>query len=335
MPKKWNDQSHAEKLFRLFALFLFSDESHSLTELSREINCSKQTVQNLIFNIENVCGMKIEQIRDGQKLFFKGKKLKKIPAAQQITKSEIKVMQMCRIFGEHLLGKDFIEQAKKVQMKSAQLLPDSRLPPEREFGSFHYGTIDYTPFQDIIRRIINATGSLKVCKISYRALRQKNEKIFHIKPLKLFSHKNTLYLHARLAKSPGKRYRSPRFDPLIAVHRIMDIELTDTLFEFPDDYSFDKVFKQSFGIIKDEKFKVTITFTGWAKYFVSERIWSIDQKIRDINDDEIELTFISSSKPEVTSWILSFGQDAKVLKPAWLVKEVRQKAECVAGMYGG
>ena len=39
------------------------------------------------------------------------------------------------------------------------------------------------------------------------------------------------------------------------------------------------MFKQNFGVIKEDAFEVEVEFTGWAAKYVSERIWSPDQKI--------------------------------------------------------
>jgi predicted DNA-binding transcriptional regulator YafY len=35
------------------------------------------------------------------------------------------------------------------------------------------------------------------------------------------------------------------------------------------------------------------------------------------------LTFCVSSEPELVSWILSFGDEAKIIKPDWLVENVK------------
>jgi hypothetical protein len=63
-------------------------------------------------------------------------------------------------------------------------------------------------------------------------------KTFFIKPLKLFSYYDTVYLHARKDRGSGEPFKAPEFDPLLAVHRIRieKMEMTDRLFEFPKDY---------------------------------------------------------------------------------------------------
>ncbi len=145
----------------------------------------------------------------------------------------------------------------------------------------------------------------------------------YVKPLKLFSHKDTVYLNARLAKAPGKKYRDPDFDPLLAVHRIQKVELTPRSFDSPDDYDFEKVFNRNFGVIKKEEFDVELDFSGWAAAYVAERIWNPDQKITKKRDGSVRLKFGASSEPELISWILSFGDAVKLIKPDWLIENKR------------
>ena len=174
----------------------------------------------------------------------------------------------------------------------------------------------------------------KVCKIHYQSISENKPKIYLIKPLKLFSHHDTIYLHARIAKTPGKKYQEPDYDPLLAIHRFKDVEITDRLFEFPTDYDFEKIFNRQFGIIKDEVFEVVVELTGWAARYVTERVWSPDQKIVKKGKDKIRLTFKASSEPEVTGWLLSFGDQAKLIEPDWLVKKVSSTVDRLKGIYG-
>ena len=201
------------------------------------------------------------------------------------------------------------------------------------FASFRPGSIDYTPHQETMRRLLRAMEERKVCKIHYQSISENKPKTYFIKPLKLFSHHDTIYLHARIAKTPGKKYQEPDYDPLLAIHRFKDVEITDRVFEFPADYDFEKIFNRQFGIIKDEVFEVVVELTGWAARYVAERVWSPDQKIVKKGKDKIRLTFKASSEPEVTGWLLSFGDQAKLIEPDWLVKIVSSTVDRVKGIY--
>jgi predicted DNA-binding transcriptional regulator YafY len=127
-----------------------------------------------------------------------------------------------------------------------------------------------------------------------------------------------------MARYPGKPYKEPDFDPLLAIHRIKNLELTERSFEFPKNYDFEKFFNQNFGVIKEEVFKVEMEFTGYATEYVAERIWSPDQELIKKKDGTAKLKFSASSEPELISWVLSFGDEAKVIKPNWLIDRIKQ-----------
>jgi predicted DNA-binding transcriptional regulator YafY len=201
------------------------------------------------------------------------------------------------------------------------------------FASFQHGTIDYTPHQATIITIMQAIQKCKICCLTYKAVMEKAPKTYYIKPLRMFPHNNTLYLLAQKAKTPNKPYRAPRFNPLLAVHRIQSIEKTQTPFEFPKNFDFEKSYAKTFGIMKRESFPVTVRLTGWAKSYMCERVWSKDQKIKENPDGSADITFTAASKSELISFILSLGDKARILKPKWLVGEVKDKIEVLRGVY--
>ncbi|MCK5244885.1 MAG: WYL domain-containing protein [Desulfobacterales bacterium] len=108
------------------------------------------------------------------------------------------------------------EEATRALLKSRDLLPEKKAGTPQHFASFRPGTIDYTPHQNTIRTIIDAMEKQKICKVNYRRPAAERTKTFYIKPLKLFSHQDTVYLHARKARSPGKPYKAPDFDRLLS-----------------------------------------------------------------------------------------------------------------------
>ena len=68
MPRKKDlFKSHGEKLISLFAKLLFTGESHSLTDLSRMLDCSKQTVIRNVEAIEKAYGVNIEGTMEGRR----------------------------------------------------------------------------------------------------------------------------------------------------------------------------------------------------------------------------------------------------------------------------
>lgn len=334
MPEKLNIyRSYGEKLVSLFAKLLFSRESHSLTDLSRMLQCSKQTVLRLVSDIQRAYGIEIEEMLKGKQKYYQLTRKKEIPQVFCITRDEMQVLYMCRAFTEHLLGKRLFDDATHALEKSQTLMTDKTQSFDRHYASFMTGYIDYTPHQDEICTLVDAMNEKKICKISYQGIMSKRSKTFYIKPLKIFSHKDTIYVHAQKARTPGKPYEEPDFNPLLALQRFKSVEITDRNFEFPANYDFDRLFRQNFGVMKEDVFEVEVEFKGWAANFVAERIWSPDQKITKVGKNKIILEFTASSEPEVISWLLWFGAEARLIKPKTIAKEMVVEIERMQKIY--
>jgi predicted DNA-binding transcriptional regulator YafY len=60
---------------------------------------------------------------------------------------------------------------------------------------------------------------------------------------------------------------------------------------------------------------------------------SLSKWLSSVVGDPIRLTFTTSSEPEFVSWILSFREEAKVLRPKWLVDTVKQSLDATSRLY--
>jgi predicted DNA-binding transcriptional regulator YafY len=333
MPEKYDPyKSYGEKLIGLFVRLLFSGESHSLTDLARMLDCSKQTVLRLIDNIRKAYGINIEETKQGNRSYYRIRKsiasLQNIP----LTEAELQSLQLCKSFTQHLVGKKLYEEATQAILKSKTSLAGGHQVGECHFTAFRPGTIDYTPQHQIIHTLIDAMEKQLVCKMTYQPVNSPKPKKYYIKPIKLFSYRDAIYLHAQKAKEPGKPYTAPKYDPLLAVHRMKTVELTDIKFQ-PEKFDFERAFNQQFGIIKEKAFDVEVAFTGWAATYVSERMWSPNQEIIPKGKNKIILKFTASSEPELISWVLSFGDQATLIKPDWLIKELKSEIAKMADHY--
>jgi predicted DNA-binding transcriptional regulator YafY len=334
MPrKKDEDRTYGEKLINLFARLLFTGEKHSLIELSNQLNCSKQTIQRLIDDITRAYQAPIEEFFEGKRKYYRIKRQAGCEQIQPLSASELALLQMCQSFTKHLLGNHLYKETAKAILKSQASVSGDNLVSSHKFDDFIPGTIDYTAFHKIIMNLIKAMEKSNVCKIQYKSPEAQKAKTLYIKPLKMFSYKDTIYLHGRLAKHPGQPYREPDFDPLLAVHRINSCKITDREFEFPASYDFESFFNQNFGIMKNSAFRVEAEFMGWAAKFIAERQWSPDQEIVEKNKEKITLKFSAASKDEITSWLLQFGPQARVIQPEWLKTRIKESLDQTLALY--
>jgi predicted DNA-binding transcriptional regulator YafY len=336
MPRRINpDATHGNKILYVFADLFFTGRARSMTELANMLQCSKATVRRIINDISSSYNINIYEETRGQRVFFQIKRPNS-PSLMPISIDEIAVMEMCRAFAGHLLGRSFFELAASGALKSYGLLPENQQgkPGGRDdFACIYPGTIDYTSCQDNLQKLIKAIVNKRVCKVTYQALSADEPSRLYITPFKIFSHKDTIYVHACRSTHKGKPRHDNRFHPLLAVHRFKEVEVLDATYAIPQSYDFESFFNSSFGVMKDDSFTVEAKFTGWAAKFVQERFWSPGQKLTNNPDGSLTVEFKASSEPEVMGWILGFGHEGELIKPIHLRKKLAKSLEKMRASY--
>lgn len=92
--------------------------------------------------------------------------------------------------------------------------------------------------------------------------------------------------------------------------------------------------EQSFGTCRVDTFETfEHIFKQPADCYVAERVWSNDQKLTTRSDGGLELQFTAISRPEVISWVLSFGREAELLEPVELRRELKALVQELATTY--
>ena len=318
-------QSYGQKLISLFVRLLFSGKKYSLTELAKLHDCSKQTILRLIDDLDRSYKIELEQTKEGNKHYYRIKRQQSTQPIASLSETELSLLEMCRDFTSQLLGKKIFEDVSLAIMKSKTLEFNENIKASTNFATIKTGTIDYTAHQETICTLIEAMKQKTLCQVSYQAIMETKANTFIIMPLKLFSYRDALYIHARRVSINTLTDIKQSYDPLLAVHRIIKVKMMDKRYEQPDNYDFEKLFNKQFGIIKDQTFVVEVEFTGWAAKYVTERQWSPKQEIKIKNKDKIILEFKASSEQEVLSWVLSFGGEAKLIKPEALINKIKDQ----------
>lgn len=338
--KKSPDRTYGEKLVRLLAKLMFSGRKYSLTDLATELGCSKQTVLRLVDDITQAHDVRLSEELIGNRRWYwiereavRGTGGAGEPAAL-LSEAEHRTLQMCRAFTEHLVGRDTFDEIERALEKSGHHLPAGVDGAGPVFGVVRSGVIDYTRHENVLRTLLQGMEQRRVCEVTYRGLNAPAAKVFHIKPLQVFAHRETVYVHARRAKSPGKPYRAPRYDPLLALQRFEAAALTEVPFRRPQGYDFNRVMNQGFGVWTQKRFRVELDLSGWAAAYARERTWSPGQEFRDLRDGGVRLSFWATSEPEVLSLALGFGDCARLREPAALVARVRAELAAMALRYG-
>jgi predicted DNA-binding transcriptional regulator YafY len=324
----------AGRALRLFLKLLYSPLPLRLSYLAHELECSKQTIIRLIEEIRG-CGYELKEfdLEDRQRAY---QMVKPDPCPPvEFSDKELDILWMCQAFAQRLMGVDLSDEARQTigkmhHLSQKEMESQKQTKSWMHFSSFGPGTIDYTPFQENLRTLIEAMNEQKVCRVTYNSPQHDEPKTFHVQPLKIFCHENALYLHAQKSKEPGKKFVRT-YDPLLAIHRIKEIVKTDRqgTANPVKDFDFNDAYNREFGVIKEgktvtkrqNKFQVVAELTDWAAVYVEERYWGPDAESYRQGDNLI-IEFSASSEPEIIRWILQFGEHGRLLEPDKLVKEL-------------
>jgi predicted DNA-binding transcriptional regulator YafY len=220
--------------------------------------------------------------------------------------------------------KDLLSAFRKIQ----ELLPEAvRVSPAviDDFLSFDAGPL-HTPDAQVFRDVLGALRLRRKLLIRYRSLSSNRTSQRRVHPYHLFNHRGDWYLAA---------WDEPRGEVRIfAIHRIRKATPTTEPYEVQKGFSFRNFMADAFAIQKGEKpVAVQIRFAPRQARWIRERKWHRSARVQEALDGSIVLNLRIAETSEIVRWVMQFGSEAEVLKPASLRREVAQELARAAGVY--
>lgn len=335
MGRTWNrDMTPSERLLALYSMLLFSGRTVSLTELSRELACSKQTVRRLVDQLEASPFGRILRSMHGREVMYRMERPATLPKIS-LDPEGLQQLALCRAFLCHLLPETMQRTMEAaLQQASAYLPAGEMLGDAEEIGrALAKGPIDYAPFQQDLQTLIDAIGRRRVCVVTYRAVSGAGEKRHFFAPQKLLAYHESLYVHGWMVSEKGRAeplYDSPTN---LALHRMTSVRMTRRSCEGVGREEDDT--EGCFGLMGCRPFTVRVRFAASSAADASERRWSRDQKLTRHRDGSVTLTMTARSEAEVVAWVLSFADTAELLAPHRLREKVAGCVARLSAMYAG
>jgi proteasome accessory factor B len=92
------------------------------------------------------------------------------------------------------------------------------------------------------------------------------------------------------------------------------------------DFDAGTLFKDAFGISQAERpWQVRLLFAKEVGTYIRERVWHASQELRQRRDGTLELHLQTSSRKELTRWILSWMPHVTVIAPLELRERVLKR----------
>ncbi len=324
MPSKRSDKTSGEKLLSLYTLLMVRGRREiSVTEISATLECSKQTTLRLLNQMEASGYGKLEgPIIKNREHYYR---LAILPETKlDIGLKELMQINLCRNMLLQILPKGI---SSLLGDKDACSPSKSARELTGIAQTYYKGYIDYAPFEKQYSQLLRGIREQKVCIVTYKRSPSAPARTFSFAPMRLVSFRESLSFSGWEVDGSGEAVPKYKNSLSLYLQRCLDVQLTERPFTDlpePQDAHTDAG-PGPFGTIKGECFTVQVLFTPEAAAYVYDRRWSSEQEVSLRDDGSLLLTIKAQSEPEILSWVLSFGAEAKVLVPEWLREDIKKQ----------
>jgi len=156
--------------------------------------------------------------------------------------------------------------------------------------------------------------SQRRCQVDYQPPYRDRPRRFAYDPYRLLAVQGGLYCVGWAPESDHRR--------TLAVDRIRALELTEEPFTVGPSFDPKRHEAEAFGIVWEKPMTVVVRFRADQAPYVREREWHPTQRLRELKDGRLQLTFRAGGKFEIGTWILGWGDAVEVVHPISLRRQI-------------
>ncbi|WP_437185089.1 helix-turn-helix transcriptional regulator [Planctomicrobium sp. SH668] len=175
--------------------------------------------------------------------------------------------------------------------------------------------------------LLAATSERRKVRIVYRSFAEQKTIQSLISPYRILFKRHAWYVIGR-----SSLHRSVR---TFHLGRIERAELTEDSFSMPPRFRLDRYFGNAWSFIREPKARETVVvrFQPQVAENVAEVSWHPTQKIIRHEDGSIDFQATVDGINEISWWIMSYGDQAKVLRPHSLIELIQRRAQNIVEQY--
>lgn len=319
----------------------------SLAELARKLHVTDRSIRRYLRELEREVDLERTPDPDGLGGIVVRIPTRDLPRRVKLHRTQIYGLLMARrvfrmldgtIF-EHVLREavdQLLSHVQRAPRRGAEIDPDTRL----EDRFLYLPAAPMKPLAgdaaDVVDTVLDACAQLRVCRIRYRKGPVAREgadatEELTVHPYAIVIYKDTIYVVCFVVERNGIR--------TLRADRIVEAD-ADPLshFALPEGFSVDKHFEGTFGVHSGEtSTRVVVDFDARVADFVRTRRFpgedGKDATCETLPDGGVRLTMVVRSTTEVRSWVLSFGDTARLVEPVELAADLARELRAAAARY--
>ena len=290
-------------------------------ELEEEFQVDRRHIYDYVQAIEQLGYMFVEHDGSGERHWridggYQG--IKPEPA----TTSELMALYLAKAHLDYLAGTPFMDDLERLSRKIEAGLPEKTAAKIKQmvqvFLPVQRPQRSYTKQNQVLTELQKALLFQRKVRIMHRTLNSSKPVVHHVEPygLQLFDY--GLYLLGYSDRAKDFR----RF----AVERIQSatVDMSADPFTIRPEYAARAKSRKTFGLIEGDVMDVKVQFSREVADYFKERQWHPTQKVKQLKNGDVIVSFQAGGMDEIVSWVLSWGANAKVLEPSNLLKAVRE-----------
>ena len=318
-PKQY---SQADRLMRMMRIL--SSRAVAVADLAQEFSITRRQAYRDLARIEEA-GHPLEHENGSCRLPLGYKGLPPIT----LSPYELMSLYLAKSHLTYLAGTPFAEDLDGLTKKMEAGLPDKTVNHlERIVQVFapHMRSVRaYGKQKAILADIRKALLLQQSIVLHYQKPEAAKPIAYPVDPYVLLLYQNGLYLSGYSHRAKSLR--------MFAVERIRKVDATDDRFVIRPGFSTKTLGQQSFGVIDEAPQEVRIRFKKEVAYLLKERRWHPTQTLKKLKNGDVILTMQAGGQDEISTWVLGWGPQAKILSPPTLVKLVTAELAAAARQY--
>ena len=332
-------------------------ESHpkglSLVEIGQKLHVTERSVRRYLRELEREVDVDRMPHPDGLGGVVVKIPTRDLPRRVKLHRTQIYGLLMARRVFKMLEGTTFeqtlreavdqlLAHVQRSPRRGATLDPDTRL----EDRFLYLPATPMKPLVDdaaeVLDTMLDACAQLRECVIKYRksASRAANAakgkdgtETLHVHPYAVVLYKDAIYCVCFVKERAAVR--------TLRMDRIVDADASPVShFALPDGFSVDRHFEGAFGVhAGDAKSRVVIDFHPSVADYVQSRQFPGEDGgsaiVEPLPDGGVRLKMVVGATTEVRSWVMSFGDKARVIEPVDLAEGITEELRGALALYGG
>ncbi len=315
------------RLDALRALLQRHPKGLSIYDLARELGVTPRSMRRYLAEVRREIELvSATEKRGGPRLWRLAPN--EVPRKIEIRRTQAYALLAARRLFEPMKGSTLYEEINLVAQKLFAVaqrpgrgpnagVADARL--EDRFLYLPFAPKDYAAHTDELDDLFQAVADLRPIRCKYRRARGSQEDKITIYPYAMVLYKDAIYCVGHHVQKNETR--------TFLLDRMRDTECAVTeRFDLPENFRVDDYFQGQFGIFRGDSLReVVIDFDPRVAEYVRTRLVHPSQQLEDLPSGQTRMTMTIGDTTELATWILGFGETARVISPPDLVERVTKE----------